>query len=289
MPDRQDQRAGDNALNIQAGGNVVINSLTVADVIAITEQTFRANLLDMKGVAQAVFNERSEQILADAVERLSKENPNSIQHAAEPDFQMALLDAAKAYGRTGDEDLEKLLVDILVDRVEKPSRSLVQIVLGEALTVAPRLNAAHIDALTISWLIRYVGFPGVITIADAMKIFSTYFLPCLSAWPISGPSYQHLQYLGCGAVSVLQAGFESTLPTKFPMMYKVHSGAPQVATQNIRTALESSGSPLLHSFAQQWDDSDSKSFLPTSLGIALGHANLRRKTGENLDLSIWIH
>lgn len=38
-----------------------------------------------------------------------------------------------------------------------------------------------------------------------------------------------------------------------------------------------------------WDDSSIKNMTLTSVGIALGHANIRRITGETDDLSIWIN
>jgi hypothetical protein len=38
-----------------------------------------------------------------------------------------------------------------------------------------------------------------------------------------------------------------------------------------------------------WKSSSMKQFTLTSVGIAIGHANLKKNTGEFTDLSIWIN
>lgn len=40
---------------------------------------------------------------------------------------------------------------------------------------------------------------------------------------------------------------------------------------------------------EAWSDSDLKNFTLTSVGIAIGHANIKRLVGEFADLSIWIN
>lgn len=289
MRDRQEQQGGDQAANLQAGRDIVVHQgLSATDLAAITD-TFRANLAEMRGVAKEVFAERAEHLLNQVLERLANENPESVRHAADPDFQLALIDAATAHGRTGDPDLEQLLVNILVDRVAQPSRSLAHIILGEALTVAPKLTPAHIDALTVSWFMRNLQFqcaePG-----EVAAVFAVHALPFLTDWPISASAYQHLQYLGCGQVSPLQADFDPLMPHKFPALFARH-GEAQVATalQEIHLALQATGNEQLQRFADSWNNSDSKSFIPTALGIVIAHANHRRKTGQQLDLSIWVH
>jgi hypothetical protein len=38
-----------------------------------------------------------------------------------------------------------------------------------------------------------------------------------------------------------------------------------------------------------WSDSQMKNFTLTSVGIAIGHANIKRLVGEFANLSIWIN
>jgi hypothetical protein len=46
--------------------------------------------------------------------------------------------------------------------------------------------------------------------------------------------------------------------------------------------------PEINDLLDIWSNSSMKNMTLTSVGIALAHANIRRKTNENWDLSIWI-
>ena len=46
--------------------------------------------------------------------------------------------------------------------------------------------------------------------------------------------------------------------------------------------------PDLNSLFDVWENSHVKSLTLTSVGIAIAHANIQRKIGEQFNLSIWI-
>ncbi|WP_376778330.1 LPO_1073/Vpar_1526 family protein [Stutzerimonas nitrititolerans] len=45
----------------------------------------------------------------------------------------------------------------------------------------------------------------------------------------------------------------------------------------------------MESVFDTWSDSPMKSFTMTSVGMAIGHANIKRLVGEFASLSIWIN
>lgn len=47
--------------------------------------------------------------------------------------------------------------------------------------------------------------------------------------------------------------------------------------------------PYMEGVIDAWNSSNMKSFVPTSVGIAIAHANIKRIRGEFADLSIWIN
>ena len=47
--------------------------------------------------------------------------------------------------------------------------------------------------------------------------------------------------------------------------------------------------PYLADLFDIWSESAMKNFTLTSVGIAIGHANIKRLVGEFADLSIWIN
>ncbi len=57
------------------------------------------------------------------------------------------------------------------------------------------------------------------------------------------------------------------------------------AAQEVVASAASCMEHLVHT----WTNSKLKSLTLTSVGIAIGHANLRRVTGDHFDLRIWIH
>jgi hypothetical protein len=47
--------------------------------------------------------------------------------------------------------------------------------------------------------------------------------------------------------------------------------------------------PYMASVFEIWSNSSMKSFTLTSVGIAIGHANVKRLVGEFANLSLWIN
>jgi len=47
--------------------------------------------------------------------------------------------------------------------------------------------------------------------------------------------------------------------------------------------------PYMSEMFDAWNNSSMKSFSMTSVGIAIGHANIKRHVGQFADLSIWIN
>jgi len=47
--------------------------------------------------------------------------------------------------------------------------------------------------------------------------------------------------------------------------------------------------PYMSGLFETWLESEMRHFVLTSVGIAIGHANIRRVVGEFADLSIWIN
>ncbi len=48
-------------------------------------------------------------------------------------------------------------------------------------------------------------------------------------------------------------------------------------------------SPYMTTIIDAWESSSLKNFMLTSVGIAIGHANVKKNLGEFTDLSIWIN
>jgi hypothetical protein len=148
---RQSQQSGSNSLNIQ--GRDIAIGLSYADVRQVAMDVFEANFLRLRDVAAVVARERAEAFLDSYLQKMAEEGQAEIPEAENPDLQYAVFSAQKEYARTGDEDLGKLLVQLLADRTKVRDRNLTQIVLNESLSVAPKLPPDQLDALSLTFLL----------------------------------------------------------------------------------------------------------------------------------------
>lgn len=204
MP-RQSQSGGDFSTNIQAE-NVTLTGLTYADVKNIAIDVFNQNFLTLSEQADAVARERAEIITEKYLSELRVQNPEGIKSAQDPDFQYALFTVQKEYARIGDDELGDLLIDLLVDRTKHPTRSIIQIVLNESLSIAPKLTTDQLSALTIIFIIKHTINRGVNNLIKFGEHLDKHIQPFAGALSKNSSCYQHLAYAGCGSISVAGSG-----------------------------------------------------------------------------------
>jgi hypothetical protein len=149
----QNQESGDNSANYQAE---TINQygLSYRDAKEIALEVFQHNFIVLSEQAKQTARERAEELVDDFLTKIAEKNPALLNSVKEPDMQLALYSAQKSYVRTGDKEIEELLVDILIERAEQDKRGLKQLILGESLEVVPKLTIRQLDYLTLILLIR---------------------------------------------------------------------------------------------------------------------------------------
>jgi hypothetical protein len=354
---QSDQKAGEGAAAIQAGGSAdgaTVNqtnnyglTVTFDDIRTIARDAFRADFVQLLGQAGDIAEARANRVTERFLERLQAENPAGINQANTPDFRYALLSAQKAQARSGDENLETLLVDLLVERSREQERSLQQIVLNEALDVAARLTAEQVSALTISFAIRRTINNGVLDMPNFVRVIAENVMPFISNAKLSDASFSHLAFTGCGVVEMGEARlayiFSNTYPELWqagfslddpivqqlseegrkvirpslnnPGNYEILGGAP-ASSKQIRDHFVTSEAdrslvaqllnrghisqdevkarciaslPHMADLFDIWDNTSMKNFVPSSIGIAIAHANITRVIPHFGPLSIWIN
>lgn len=344
----QRQSVGSDGIGIQAGGNVNIG-ISVEEARSIALDVAKVTFYELTGLAKDTMSARVEEITEHVISRISKEYPEGLRKAVDPDFQYALLTVQKQYGRTGDEDLGQLLADLLVDRSKQDQRSILQIVLNESLEVAPKLTASQLSILAVAFFLRYTVENKMASDAQLGLYFDVYLQPFVSGLVNSIASFQHLEFAGCGSAQMAHAslediflhgytglfvkGFDAAVveasglsdslcrkflipclndKTKFQVgamnlevlqkLIGLEEVAPQDAVmifslfgRNKMSASEvRSKCVALRSYMERvftfWDESDIHKFSLTSVGIAIGHANIKKTIGKEFaDLSIWIN
>jgi hypothetical protein len=347
----QQQDAGDNSTNLQAQtiNNVTNNNgITYSDAKEIALDVFNANFPRLRAEAAVTAQERAEDVTEKFFLKLHERNPEAIKEFAQPAMQDALFTVQKQYAKSGDQDLGDLLVDILVDRAAEPKRNMLQIVLDESLTVAPKLTIEQLDTITINFLLVRTRRLDCTNYIDLINHFTKRVCPFIEGLTSEQTYYSHIEYLGCGHVRTgnyeqIENGFRKTYKayfstgftledvgnefgdtTKFngllipcfhdnlklqlscgdddilDAMSKERGFSDEEITKlkNLveRTTMPANeikelliqALPSMTNFFEVWDNSPLKSLELTSVGVAIAHANYRRKTGDTMDLSMWI-
>jgi hypothetical protein len=341
----QSQEGGDGSFNIQA--KTIHLGLTYNDVRKIALDVFNANFLELSKQAAELASSRVIEFTDRFLKALEARDAKKIEAMRSVDMQYALFVAQREYAKSGDLDLGDLLVEILADRASHSARNLMQIVLNESLGIVPKLTIEQMDALSLVFLIRYLQDHSICDRASALARVQKSYVPFVSNLSKAPSCYQHIEYVGCGTVSIGSTSVEGCWANVYPALFTTgltleevsevmdndgsingiliacpndparvqirslppdalqyvckRSGIPRekcdrlIQLQNSRLITPPyikkwlvDLTPEMERLIDVWDHSSLKNLMLTSVGIAIAHANIRRKTGENIDLAKWI-
>lgn len=343
------QEGGDESTNLQAQSITINQGISYKDAKEIAIDVYKSNYLQLSQDAATLAAERATKITENFLDRLKAENEHALQSMREPSMQMALYNAQKAYATTGDEDLEEVLVNILVERAAQDKRNLKQITLDESLVVAPKLTFEQMDALTLNFLLSKTHNQRLVNIDSLKHHLENEIAPFIATLQMDSSAFEHLQYAGCG--SIMEAGHilpiehifrmqykglfskggnedeyrdllqDSNLSAhlvtrclRFPNLFQIKAVNDDVIdnickNNNFPAEINSKAKQLLeaHAMSQQevredivrlcpemdmlfkaWEKTNISKFTLTTVGIAIARANLKRKTGVEIDLGIWV-
>ncbi|HDR8921248.1 TPA: hypothetical protein QDA90_003624 [Burkholderia vietnamiensis] len=229
---QQTQEGGENAINAQAGRDVVIMGVTYAEARQIALDVFKANAVELAGQAQQIARERAEHLTEQFLEKLQNRNPDGLQQACDPDFQHSILEAQKAFARSGDDNLEAVLTDLLVERTAEKTRSLRQLVLTQSIETISRLTSEQIDILTIIFLTRHTKWGGIKGRESLVDYFKTNIIPVTENINWSDSVYSYLSYTGTATIQVGFIQIPEILRRTYPGL--VSNGLDPSAFSSIR-------------------------------------------------------
>lgn len=197
---KKSQRSGDDSVNLQAENITINTGLSIAHVKEIALDVFESNFYKLAGVAKETADSRAKEITEQFLTELSKKNPEGLAASEDPDFQHSLFQAQKEYARCGDKELGDILVDILVDRSKEEERSLLQIVLNESLSIAPKLNSTQLDIISCCFNIVYTRRTNIGNISMFAEYLNSAVLVFADAVGEKDSNYKHIEYVGCAAI-----------------------------------------------------------------------------------------
>jgi hypothetical protein len=194
----QKQKSGENSTNLQGQTVNVYNGISYQDAKDIAQDVFTSNFLILKNEAAQIAKERAEEITDKFLASLQTKKPEAIAEFKQPGMQDALFTAQKEYAKSGDENLGDLLVDILVDRASTPTRNMLQIVLDDALKVAPSLTVQQMDTLTLNFLLIRTRNQGILNLDSFKKYIEFSICPFVENLLSDHNQYSYIEYQRCG-------------------------------------------------------------------------------------------
>ncbi len=213
----QSQRGGANSTNTQ----IVVNAAT--DIENIRSIVHDAVAAEIYRYSQDARREMAENLVAIAdkiVAKVALSGPDGTSKFANPDIQYNLGVIGREYSRSGDEGLGDLLVELLNDRCQFENRSVMAVVLNDAILTAPRLTDGELAALTVSWVVSRVQFQKISNLDTLVKRLGEYLLPFVPEIPLGESSYYHLEFAGCTSIeSLMEAQFGQILLHFYPGLF----------------------------------------------------------------------
>lgn len=189
------------AINVQFG-------LGYSETKELCNDIVRDELAKYHAEALVEAQKRNEELIDRVIQKLDERKMNDAKTLAEfkePAMQLDYLEAQKAYMKAGTSELYELLSNILVKRISESSRSLLQISLGEAIQVAPKLIASQMATLALAFIIKHTRRVNVHSHATFAVFLKDTVIPIFnSGVSLKDSEFQHLSFTGCSQQSVLK-------------------------------------------------------------------------------------
>lgn len=207
-----------------------------------------------KQEAEEEAKKRNEDLLNSFIQKLEKEKLDDATVGEEfknPDMQYTYIDAQKAYIRLGTKELETILTDLLVCRIKERERSLLQIALGEAVTIVPMLLPKQLDALTLCFLLRYTKKTFINNLDSLLQYLNNeiFHFVTFSNEAKKESFFTHLAYTKAGNVEVTSVSLEKMLITAYTGLFC--SGYENKQIENYKNKYPKLFLPYLHD-ATKW-------------------------------------
>ncbi|MEZ8157624.1 LPO_1073/Vpar_1526 family protein [Vibrio splendidus] len=212
------QQGGDSSNNFQGQSLVINQGISYSDARDIALDVYKSNFIQLSEDAAKLAKHRAEELTDNFLETLKETNQAAISEMKQPSMQAALYEAQKQYAKSGDKELESMLVDILVQRASTSERNTKQIVLDEALEVVSKLTNDQLNILSINFAIARLNKPKINNTAslidhiqNELSVFIDPEVEYDQSW------FEHLAYSGC--VTFMDASSYKVIPELFLNQY----------------------------------------------------------------------
>lgn len=222
----QEQHGGIGSKNTQIGNITVNNGLGYNDVKDIATDVFRQNFPILMQQAAQTANERAQKLLEDFLRAAQKEGKMDPSSFKQPEKQLALYEAQKAFALSGDEELGAILVRTVLDLSKEPERSLKSLILQEAIKTLAIITPQQRMVLAATAIIREATFQHACDFGILSHLYRCYLGERWIDLDPKESDFRHLQFSGCGSINpIVHHPFIDIIKNTYPSI--VSSGYPK--------------------------------------------------------------
>lgn len=190
------QVCGENGTQIQKVEGDCNFGISYSEARQIALDVYKSNFLELSQAAAEIAQLRIEKFTDNIIETLKNKEEKLLEKFVDPDIQYNLFSAQQSIARNNSQDLEKLLTEVIIERLDSENK-LEQIILNEAINTIPKLTNIQIELLSVIFSIRYSKFQ-TNSILDFKEKLKKYYSHLSYPNTISSTTIQHLEFTGCG-------------------------------------------------------------------------------------------
>lgn len=181
--------------------------MSYKDVKELCYDIVSYELLNYKREAEEKAKQRLTIFSEELIEKLSEKRITSekcLEKFKDPSVLNDVFEAEKSYIKRGTKELKDLLINVIDKRLEytEKDNELLNIVLSEAIKVAPKLTNIQYKILSLGFIFKHVNWTNILNKDNLVARIITEILPILNNFETKDSDYQHLVYTGCGTLSI---------------------------------------------------------------------------------------
>lgn len=210
---KMEQKSGRDSTNIQI--KEFNAGLSYKDVKELCLDLIGDKLDAYKEEASTEAKKREEKLRTDFIDELQK-NKINLNEFKNPSMQLCYIEAQKGYISYGDETAEKVLLELLKDRMSETDKSILQISLNEAIKVAPLLMKKHLNALSLLFFVKEMNIMGIRTRDELIDLIKDVVLKFTKNSTLTKVDYEHLEYNKCiTKIEILKSDIFKIMKSKY--------------------------------------------------------------------------
>lgn len=201
------------------GGSVHIHGLSMSDGMALFRLLWENNMPQLQAEAKSIAEARCNQFWEIFAQKAASRGISEKEFSkfSQPDAQATLASAVKTAALKDSSITREALAALLVNRLKYDEQDIKSIVASEAISTVGKLTNNQLRILAFVFSVRYVRYAGVTSWKMLDNILKKHVMP-LSDVKVTRTDLTHIEYTGCGAISIAEAKLERIITLHYPWL-----------------------------------------------------------------------